>query len=137
MHMSGCSRPVEAGGVPGSLTVVVTLPAEIDVRNSNLVQAALADALASMPKIVVADGTGTGFCDCSAIAALVNVHRQAAFAGAQLRVVVGSAAVRRVLEMIGADQILRIYPSMDDAQAGGSHPSSPRRAAGLDHQENM
>jgi anti-sigma B factor antagonist len=121
--MSGCSRPAKAGDVLGWLTSVVTLPAEIDVSNSNLVQAALADALASMPKVVIADGTGTGFCDCSAIAALVVVHRQAASAGAQLRVVVTSAAMRRVLDLTGADRVLRIYPSLDDAQADGSHPA--------------
>jgi anti-anti-sigma factor len=101
--------------------VVVTLPAEIDVGNSGLVQAALAGALASMPKVVIADGTGTGFCDCSAIAALENIHRQAAVTGVTLRVVVTSAAVRRVLEILEADQVLLVYPSLAAAQADGSH----------------
>jgi anti-anti-sigma factor len=110
--------------------VVVTLPAEVDVGNSGLVQAALAGALLGAPKVVVADGTGTGFCDCSAIAALMVIHRQAATAGAQLRVVVASAAVRRVLELIGADHVLLVYPSLEDAQSDGSHPPVPPQAPG-------
>jgi anti-anti-sigma factor len=117
--MSGCSRPIKAIGVPR--TVVVTLPAEIDVGNSGLVQAALAGALASTPNVVVADGTATGFCDCSAIAALMAIHRQAASTGVTLRVVVTTAAVRRVLEILEADQVLQVYPSLDAAQANGSH----------------
>jgi anti-sigma B factor antagonist len=127
--MSGCSRPIEAGPVPGPPTIVVTLPAEIDVGNSGLVQAALAGALASAPKVVIADGTGTGFCDCSAIAALMFIHHQATAAGAQLRVVVSSAAVRRVLELTGADHVLLVYRSLDDSQGDGSHPPVPPLAA--------
>jgi anti-anti-sigma factor len=114
--MSGCSHPAEAGAVPGPSTVVVTLPAEVDSNNSHLVQAALAGALDSAPKVVVADGTSTGFCDCSAIAALMFIHHEAAAAGAQLRVVATSAAVRRVLELTGADFVLLVYPTLDEAQ---------------------
>jgi anti-anti-sigma factor len=99
---------------------VVTLPAEIDIGNSGFVLAVLSGALASTPQVVVADGTGTGFCDCSAIAALVTIHRQAAAAGAQLRVVLASAAVRRAIELVGADDVLLVYPSLGEAQADGS-----------------
>jgi anti-anti-sigma factor len=134
--MSGCSRPIEASTVPRPRTVLVTLPAEIDVGNSGLVQAALAGALASMPKVVIADGSGTGFCDCSAIAALVFIHHQATAAGAQLRLVVSSAAVRRVLELIGADHFLLVYPSLDEAQADGSRLPAPPQTAGSDHPES-
>lgn len=114
--MSGCSRPAEASSVPEPPTVVVTLPAEVDSSNSGLVQAVLAGALASTPKVVIADGTGTSFCDCSAIAALMFIHHEAATAGAQLRVVATSAAMRRVLELTGADLVLLLYPSLDEAQ---------------------
>jgi anti-anti-sigma factor len=108
--------------------VVVTLPAEIDLTNHGLVQASIANALATKPNVVVADGTGTGFCDCSAIAALIAAHHQASAAGAQLRVVVNSAAVRRVLELLNADQILLLYPSLGHAEANGSQSPAPHQA---------
>lgn len=119
----------KASAVPGPPTVVVTLPAEVDAGNSGLVRAALAGALASTPKVVIADGTETGFCDCSAIAALMVIHSQAAAAGAQLRVVVTSAAMRRVIDLVEADRVLLVYPSLEAAQADGSRPPSPPQAA--------
>ena len=118
----------KASAVPGPPTVVVTLPAAVDAGNSGLVRAALAGALASTPKVVIADGTETGFCDCSAIALMV-VHRQAANTGAQLRVVVTSAAMRRVIDLVEADRVLLVYPSLEAAQADGSRPPSPPQAA--------
>jgi anti-sigma B factor antagonist len=133
--MPGGSRCMPETAPPGPQTVVVTLPGEVDVTNRGLVQASLASALASDPTAVVADGTGTGFCDSAAIAALIVAHHKAAAAGAQLRVVMPSASVRRVMELNGADQVLRVYLSLASACADGSgsfpppaveHHDSPR-----------
>jgi anti-sigma B factor antagonist len=108
---------------------VVALPAEIDAANIGLVEAAVASALASRPAVLIADGTKTVFCDSSGIAALIRAHDQAASAGAQLRVVITGMPVRRVLELLGADQLLLVYPSLSGAQANGSHqPPAPSAA---------
>jgi anti-sigma B factor antagonist len=124
--MSGGSCRTRAATGPGPHTIVVPLPAEIDISNDGLVQDALARALASEPEVVVADGTRTGFCDCAAVTALVGAHRQAAAAGVQLRVVITSAPVRRLVEMTGAGRVLVIYPSLNAAQADRS-PSEQGR----------
>jgi len=126
--MSGGSRHIQTTPVPGPQTAVVPLPAEIDAANVGLVDAAMASALASRPAMLIADGTQTAFCDSSGIAALVHAHRQAAAAGAQLRVVVVGSQVRRVLELIGAHQLLLVYPSLAAAQADGSHPPASSAA---------
>jgi anti-sigma B factor antagonist len=128
--MSGGSRRIQMTPVPGPQTAVVPLPAEIDAANVGLVEAALASAMASRPAVVIADGTQTAFCDSSGIAALVHIHRQAAAAGAQLRVVVVGSPVRRILELIGADQLLLVYPSLAAARADGSDPPASPSAAG-------
>jgi len=108
---------------------VVPLPVEIDAANIGLVEAALASALASGPAVLIADGTSTAFCDSSGIGALIHAHRQAATAGAQLRLVITGSSVRRILELIGADQLLLVYPSLSDAQADRSYePASPSAA---------
>src|SRR5436305_12845549 len=51
---------------------------------------------------------------------LLVTHRTAA-TGAQLRAVITGFSVRRILELISADQLLLVYPSLTDAQAYRSH----------------
>jgi anti-sigma B factor antagonist len=128
--MSGGSRRVHQTAGSGPWTVVVKLPAEVDFSNKCLVQATLAGALASRPKVVVADGAGTGFCDCAAIHTLITAHHEALAVGAQLRVAITGALVRRVLELTGADQILMVYPSLVDAHADHPNSSFPPATAG-------
>jgi anti-anti-sigma factor len=120
--MPGGSRRIHATPVPEAQTAVVQLPAEIDAVNTGLVEAALTGALASRPQVLIADGTKTAFCDSAGIATLIHADRQAAATGAQLRVVVTSTAVRRILEITGADQLLVVYPSLPGAQADCSQP---------------
>ena len=135
--MSGGSRSTQATPVPEPQTAVVALPAEIDAANVGLLEAALASALAARPVVLIADGTSTVFCDSAGIGALVHAHHQATAAGAQLWVVITSASVRRTLEVIGADQLLLVYPSLADAQADRSQPapSAADPAPGPTHQE--
>jgi anti-sigma B factor antagonist len=135
--MPGGSRLIPATPVPRPQTAVVQLPAEIDASNAGLVEAALARGLASRPAVLIADGTSTAFCDSSGIAALIHAHHQASATGAQLRAVITSASVRRILEIIGADQLLLVYPCLADARAGRSQPapSAADPAPDPEHQE--
>ena len=101
---------------PPPLAEVVTLPAEIDMSNDGLVEDELTNALADGLAVLVADGTRTTFCASAGMSALIRAHHQAQAAGTQLRVV-ASPAVRRILELTGADQVLDTYPSLADALA--------------------
>ena len=76
---------------------------------------------------VVADATETTFCDCAGVRALIRAHRQATAAGAELRVASAtSPAVRRILELTGADQVLDTYPTLTAARDGlALAPASP------------
>jgi len=135
--MSGGSRRTHEAAVPGPQTAVVPLPAEIDAGNIGLVEPVLASALAGRPAVLIADGTTTAFCDSSGIAALIRAHHQAAAAGTQLRVVITSSSVHRILEISGADQLLPVYPSVADAQADRSRavPSAADPAPDPEHRE--
>ncbi len=93
---------------------VVTLPAEIDMINAGQAGEDLRAAFASGVRIVIADMSGTRFCDTSGIHALVQAHKQAAASGAELRVV-PSAQVLRVFAVLGLDRWLAIYPSLQKA----------------------
>jgi len=95
--------------------VVVTLPAEIDIANADLVGEELSSAIARGARIVIADMTGTRFCNSSGISRLAQAHRQAAANQAELRVVVRSAAVLRALKLVRMDCLLPIYHSLEAA----------------------
>ena len=135
VKMSGGSRRFNATPIPRPQTAVVPLPVEIDAANIGLVEAAVASALASRPTVLIADGTSTAFCDSSGIGALIRAHRQAATAGAQLRLVITGSSVRRILALIGADQLLLVYPSLTDAQAHRSDEPAPPTAADPESRE--
>jgi anti-sigma B factor antagonist len=105
------------------LAVVVTLPAEIDISNDGLVEDELTSALGDGVAVLVADGTRTTFCASAGMSVLIRTHRQAQAAGIQLRVV-ASPAVRRILELTGADQVLDAYPDLADALAGRHTPAT-------------
>jgi len=114
--------------------VVVTLPAEIDITNADAIGAALSFAIARSAGIVIADMTGTRFCNSSGISMLVQAHRQAAANQAELRLVVLCAAVLRALKLVRMDFLLPIYPSLDAALAPEAAPEpglpAPVRAGG-------
>ena len=92
--------------------VVVTLPAEIDITNADRIGEELSSAIARGAGMVVADMTGTRFCNSSGISMLVLAHRQAAANHAELRLVVLSAVVLRALKLVRMDCLLPIYPSL-------------------------
>src|SRR5947209_17774790 len=98
--------------------VIVELPAEIDLSNAEQVYDRLAAALVAGAAVVIADFTGTRFCDCACLNRLLRVHNQAASHNAQLRLVIPPGApVREVVKLLGLDQQLPVYANIDAAQA--------------------
>jgi anti-sigma B factor antagonist len=116
--MSETRRPARAQARP----VVVTLPAEIDIANADRVGEELSSAIAGGAGIVIADMTGTRFCDSSGISMLVQAHRQAAANQAELRLVVLATAVLRALKLVRMDFLLPIYPSLGAALTPDAQP---------------
>ena len=113
----------------GSRAVIVALPAEIDLSNAEQVYDQLAAALASGAAVVIADFTGTRFCDCACLNRLLRVHNQAGGRHAQLRLVIPlDAPVRETVKLLGLDQQLPVYANIDAAQADleQGRPAPPR-----------
>lgn len=102
----------------GSLAVV-TLPAEIDIVNDRQVDEELNSLLgAQRAAVLVADLTATRFCDSAGVAALVRAWKRASTLGIGLRVVVPAGGqVLRILQVLGADRILDVYSSLEEALA--------------------
>jgi anti-sigma B factor antagonist len=97
---------------------VITMPAEIDAANADQVREALLSATRPEVPVLVIDLTGTTFCDSSGVHAVITAYRQAAETGTQLRLV--ATKVRRIFTVIGADQLMPIYPALEAALAGSS-----------------
>jgi anti-sigma B factor antagonist len=96
--------------------VVVVLPAEIDVTNSEQVYEQLLAALAPGVSTVVADLTSTVFCDSSGVHAIMHAYESAAARDVRMRLAVSPAtSVRRVLELIGVGRLMPVYPSLAEA----------------------
>jgi anti-sigma B factor antagonist len=109
---------------------IVALPAEIDIGNAVQVGEELGAALSSGTAVVIADMTLTEFCDSSGVRHLLMVHDRAVAGSAELRLVIRSAALLRVLQVMGVDRLLHIYPSLQAALANGV-PTRTAEAQGL------
>ena len=101
------------------MPVVVVLPAEIDVTNSEHVVHQLVASLAPGVDIVIADMTATSFCDSSGVHAIIFAHEAAVARGIEMRLAVSpDGSVRRVLQLIGVGRVLPVYPSLAEAIDG-------------------
>ncbi len=107
-------------------TAVVTVPAEIDLTIAGGLRDALLGMLNAGALGLIVDMTATTFLDSAGISAIGRGARRASASGAIIRLVVLSAPVLRVLNMVGTDRLIDIYPSVDVARA-----SLPDQAGGL------
>lgn len=102
--------------------VVVALPVEIDLTSQERVYDQLYAAFASGAQVVVADFTGTTFCDCSSLRRLVAIRHRAAARDAELRLAIPPGPVRRVAELADLDHMLPVYPGVREAVGAGPVP---------------
>ena len=107
------------------LPEIVALPAEIDIGNCEVVGHELLAALRPGVSVIIADMSATQFADSSGIRHLIIAHNQAVCTGAELRIVISSPAVQRVLHLVGADQMLHLYPDMTSALTGAPQAGQP------------
>jgi len=112
---------------PLVLPEIVTLPAEIDIRNAECVARDMCEALRPGVRVLIADMSLTQFCDSSGIRSIVIAHDRAIRNDAEFRLVIPSARVLRVLSVLGLDHLLQIYPSLGMAltSSPGRSPQAP------------
>jgi anti-anti-sigma factor len=119
--------PLEADARSGTaaplvIPAIVTLPGEIDAGNADEVGGQLRAALRPGTAVVIADMSATTFADSSAVRALLIAQDAAAASDADLRLVISAPAVLRILQVLGIDSMLRIYPSLRAALAPAPPP---------------
>jgi anti-anti-sigma factor len=102
---------------------IVTMPDEIDLTNSGGLDEQLAAVIAQSPETVTVDLTATTFCDSAGINVLARAHGLAAASGGELRLAVGHSPVARIIQLVGLDQIVRVYPDVQRALDDDAPPS--------------
>ena len=107
-------------------TAVVGVPGEVDLTNSDGLRNALLNALNAGALGLVVDMTATTFCDSAGIAALTRAARRAAANESSMRLAARAPAVLRVLNLVGIDRLIDVYPTVTEALA-----SLPGQADGL------
>ena len=111
-------------------TAVVSLPTEIDITNADQVREDLLSVLNQGADLLVADLSKTTFCDSAGISALARSFRRAEASRSDMRLVVSTPAVQRVLGLTGVDRLLDIYPSV--AASLAASPDSGNATASVD-----
>jgi anti-sigma B factor antagonist len=94
---------------------LVALPARIDTANADASGQRLAAAMIPGVNLVIADMTATTFCDSTGFDMLVLACQKAAANGTELRLVLPSPEVLRVMRILGVDAGLPLYQSLDEA----------------------
>ena len=95
---------------------VLALPAEIDAANAGTIGQELQSLISLGAPVVVIDMSATTFCDSAGVQAIITAYRQATADGTQLRLV--ATAMLRILTLVGADQLVPIYPTLPSALVG-------------------
>ena len=114
---------------------VVTLPEHIGAADSGPIREQLLDLINRGTAVLIADMTGTVWCEPGGADALLRACQRASVSGGQLRVAVTAPAVRRILDASGLDRLVPVYPSVPAAIAGGMPgviplPARPGRGEG-------
>ena len=95
--------------------VIVDLPGEIDITNADRVHTLLIQALAPGVAVLIADLTGTAFCDAGGVRAIVRARAQAVAGGSDIWLAVRPGPVRRILDLIDTGRQLPVYGSSGEA----------------------
>jgi anti-sigma B factor antagonist len=98
-------------------TAVVTAAGEVDITNAEGLRDQLLSALNAGALGLVVDMTATTFIDSAGVTALVRASRRSQASQATVRLAVTAASVMRVLNLVGIDQLIKVYPSVAAALA--------------------
>ncbi|AHH98027.1 anti-sigma factor antagonist [Kutzneria viridogrisea] len=94
--------------------VVVSASGELDMATTSAFADALDRVVLDGMHAMVVDLSEVVFFGSAALSVLIRLHRAATDRGLQLRVVCGPL-VAKPLQLTGVDQLLNLFPSLDEA----------------------
>jgi anti-sigma B factor antagonist len=94
--------------------VVLSVRREIDMLTAPLLTDAIVKVVTKQPPALIIDLTEVDFMETSAMSALVMAQREAA-ESTRLAIVADGPATSKPMKLMRLDELLRLYPSLDDA----------------------
>jgi anti-sigma B factor antagonist len=101
---------------------VLTVTGELDAHTGPALRAAILDLLAHHHALVI-DMTGLGFLDSSGLGILVSALRRIRNVGGQLKLVVASDSIRKLMRLTALDLVFDISGTVEDATATPPAPT--------------
>jgi anti-anti-sigma factor len=115
---------------------LVTLPAQFDQANAERIRELLQSLLSRDLLVLIVDMSGTAECNHACGEVLACVYQRAMITGTDLRLVVTSNSLRRVLAIVGLDGIVPVYSSVAAALAATVPADVPPAARTAGHEEH-
>jgi len=101
---------------PGDRSTVVHVSGEIDLMTQEDFDQAVRAGLDTGSPMVILDLGEVTFLSSIGLRTLVQAHAETEGTGRVLRVVDGSEIVRRIMKVTGLEQLLALYPTVEQAQ---------------------
>jgi anti-sigma B factor antagonist len=108
-------RAVKSASEPYTL---VTLVGEADVTNHDQLRAVLAAQVAKAPRTLIVDLAGLEFMDSSALHEILRASRAMDAHGGVFALAAPRDAVATILKRTATDQLIPVYPTVDEAAEG-------------------
>ena len=108
---------------------LVALPEDIDVSNAGQIREELLSVINRGAEALIVDMTATMSCDHAGADAVARAYQRAVVSRTELRLVVTSGVVLRMLGMTGVGRLVPVYPSVEAALAA--------RVAGRERQRSL
>ena len=101
----------------GSYTVIA-LAGESDVYTYDQLRGALESGAARGVSLLIVDLSALEFMDSTGVQVLLDIRVMMSNRGGKLALASPQNTVARVLDLVGADQLIPVYASVEEAQAG-------------------
>ncbi|WP_163010883.1 STAS domain-containing protein [Streptomyces dangxiongensis] len=97
--------------------LVARVVGEMDYVTEPVFRAQFTELIARGDRFIVLDLSGVSFSDSAGLNVLLGVWRQADEGGTVVVLAHVPEPLRRILQMTGADQVLKVYDTVTDAEA--------------------
>lgn len=108
-------RAVRSASEPYTL---ITLVGEADVTNHDQLRAVLTAQVAKAPRTLIVDLAGLEFMDSSALHEILRAGRAMDAHGGVFALAAPRDAIANILKRTATDQLIPVYPSVEEAAAG-------------------
>ena len=105
----------ESAGEPYTL---VEIAGEADVTNTDELRRLLDDEVSQQPRTLIIDLSGLRFMDSSALHVILRANRAMDRQGGVLALAGPRDPVAKMLRLTAADQLVPVYPNVNEASAG-------------------